>query len=272
MVNVINSKEIVARLLTSYNITHRGWLSLTPLWINDCLSEIDIPSVWELVREIVNLEDGACLLPCNIKLLEGIKYKGYNLRLYSEGYNPVFLNHSDSGYDTSHTVTIENGYVVTDIEPEAGYSIFNEPNSVISQDLPVSYEEFNALTDAEKQDVWNTLRPESSIATTNTYALEFTYRRLKTEFDQELGVAFPMILDNDLLKQALQYYIISKIMMQGLKVSPFVFDRNQPDLNPNILFEKYAKQVRNNISFTPMVMTEIHAMANTMILNYKKTR
>ncbi len=216
MENLINSKEIIAYLLSSYNIPHRGWINLSPMWIEKALSEIRCPLVWNLIEdEELTLTEGNTKLPCSIKEIEYIKYKGYKLRIDHPNYNPNFNVNNE--YNSNIQLKIHNGYIHTDI---------------VQDDTP----------------------------------LIMTYRKLKTELDTKLGIEFPIIINNDLLKEAISWYILKRIMLQGLEIKPLSFNPNLPDLNPNYQFDKYTAMARNDMSFDKLVMKEIHSMVNTMIL------
>lgn len=215
--HIINSKEIVARVLASYNITHKGWINLSPMWISDGIAEIGVPSLYEPVYEELTLVDGSALLPVKIEMIENVQYRGYYVRVNHSNFNANSF--PDSNYNNNITVEFESGYLNTNL-------------------------------------------------TTDDYPVTIVYRKLKTEYDQEMGVEFPLIIDNDYVKQALVWYILRAIMFQGLNIYPLTFDRRMPDINPSIQFEKYSKLAVNDLSFDKLTMIEIHSMSNTAILTH----
>ena len=220
MYNLINSKEIVGRILSSFNVPHRGWINLSPMWMADAIAEIGSPSVYELISEDLVLDDGATRIPCNTKLIESIKYRDNYLRIYHQDYNPMVFNTDEYYYNPDVKVTLENGYIVTDLS-------------------------------------------------TDDYDLTLTYRKLKVEFDQTLGVGFPMIMDVSTLVQALQWYVLRNILLQGLDIKPLSFDPRVPDTNPAMQFEKYSKMARVDCVLDRLDMIEVHGMINTFILKHK---
>ncbi len=220
MITFINSKEIIGRILTSFNITHQGWINLSPMWIADAIAEIQVPSTYDLETISLDLEDGAAQLTVKVESIEAIKYRDYYIRLDHPSFNSVFL--SDNTYfNTSITAKYENGYIATN-------------------------------------------------ADTDDYPIEVICRKLKTEFDQVYNIYFPLVLDNVYLKEAIKWYVLKNIMLQGLTVAPLTFDRRVPDLNPVAQYEKYTKLARNDISFDRLTMLEIHAISNTLMLSLKK--
>jgi len=268
--NTVSSKEVIGRLLVSYNIQHRGWLNTAPMWINDAVSEIGITSIWELNYKNVPLEDGIAQIPCDTQLIEAIYYKGKKLRINHFAFNNVFLSDTNN-YSSEYRASFESGFIVTNIDdnPLTGYYI--NPNEAIIHKSPVNYNEFDKLETEDKEVIYNRL--VSGFATISRDSgigiLTVVYRKIKTVFDQELSVDFPYIINNDNLKQALQFYVIGRIMLQGLTVLPFTFDRRLEDINPYLLFEKYKKMCRNELSFNKQLMLEIHGMSNTLLLSVK---
>jgi hypothetical protein len=76
---IVSSNEVIARVSNDFNPDYEGWVNRSPQWIADALDELEIYIKLEPVKECIDVVDYKFQLPCDIKLLQGIKYHGRRL-------------------------------------------------------------------------------------------------------------------------------------------------------------------------------------------------
>ena len=103
-------KSIVYSVFDQFNIESSEWESRAPEWITNALLEIHTPKKLKEVTEIKIVENFRFPLPCNLKLLIGIKY--FNTRLI-RSTRATSLRVEENKPISEYTIT-DDGWVYID--------------------------------------------------------------------------------------------------------------------------------------------------------------
>lgn len=120
--NTVDSREIIARIENDFNIDYAGWIGRAPQWIADCLGDIEIFAELQPVQHCYQVVDYKLKLPCNLDVLEAVKYNGERLDRVSviNHKNTCDLAEVDSYINnifSSHSYEIDNnGWLIFDFE------------------------------------------------------------------------------------------------------------------------------------------------------------
>lgn len=68
----ISGKELIGRIDNELSIDTTDWIAKAPLWIADCLAELDILPSLEPVKVNVTITNYQCIVPINLKLLDRV--------------------------------------------------------------------------------------------------------------------------------------------------------------------------------------------------------
>lgn len=72
MITYISGNELIARIDNELSIDTTDWIAKAPLWIADCLAELDLLEALEPVKVNVNIVNYQCIAPINLKVLDRI--------------------------------------------------------------------------------------------------------------------------------------------------------------------------------------------------------
>lgn len=84
--------------------------------------------------------------------------------------------------------------------------------------------------------------------TFETGTIVFYYRQLPVEYDTDTKLYFPMIEDREHLLDAIDYYILYRILQRGHKVGNFSLSTPNKYLNPGLMWDEKRKIARNKVN------------------------
>lgn len=107
--NNVSSNLVIARVENDFNPDYAGWVGRAPEWIANALDEMEIYVSLEPVQQCIQVSDYKFLLPCDIKLLIAIKYRGERLNRLD------FINHQSEcdlaeASELRGSVNVSEGY------------------------------------------------------------------------------------------------------------------------------------------------------------------
>jgi hypothetical protein len=77
--------------------------------------------------------------------------------------------------------------------------------------------------------------------------LKFYYKTLPVELDATTSLYFPLIPDDQNLIEALEWYILKRLLERGHKVREFSLTANNEYLNPAMAWDKHKLRARNSV-------------------------
>jgi len=75
----ISGNELIGRVDHELSIESSDWVTKAPLWIADCLAELDILDALQPVKVSMNIVDYQCTVPINLVLLDRVTINGIPL-------------------------------------------------------------------------------------------------------------------------------------------------------------------------------------------------
>ena len=86
------------------------------------------------------------------------------------------------------------------------------------------------------------------ISSNETGTIRIHYKAFPTEFDDELNMEIPMIVDNEKLLQFLEWYVLARILMRGYNHPVFKIGAQNPELDPMKQWKYWARRVPNSLN------------------------
>lgn len=111
-----SAKEIIARVENNFTIDYSDWITRAPLWIADCLDQMQMISAYEDKYIDIEVKDYKFILPDDspqdIRRILGIAYNNRLIRRLNV-INAIKQPQEVSEYDDINTYSIKNGYIIT---------------------------------------------------------------------------------------------------------------------------------------------------------------
>lgn len=96
----------------------------------------------------------------------------------------------------------------------------------------------------------------------------YTYKYIE-DFDAETNAYYPRVPDNEEVLEALDWYILLRMIQKGHEVKGFSLTANNEYINPGIAFDKAIKRARNSANSMDGETREIISRLNrSLILDY----
>ena len=107
------------------------------------------------------------------------------------------------------------------------------------------------------------------ITTFEEGTVKFYIQTLPVEFDTNLNIYFPIIPNNETLLEALDNFILMRVLQRGHVLNPYSLRDNNPFTNPALAWEQSKMAVKNSLtSLDNDARHEISMMLRTFIDNY----
>jgi len=195
--NKVNSKVCVAGVLDKYNIPQINWISRAPEWIDRALGLMSIYSKLEYAEPSdITVASYKAELPCDIRLLLAVEYKGARLHCISSPTNT--LSATDLALQSHPTEFYEldnSGYIITSFE-EGDIRVHHMTSPVV--------------------------------------------------LDTDMNIWFPMIPNNPKVIDAIEQYLLMRILLKGYKITELSLKDNNEYTNPGIAWNIMKKKAENS--------------------------
>lgn len=209
----ISSKAIISKVKRDFNIDYTDWIYLTPEWIGECISQLEIKTVLTMAKSETTVSNYRCNIPCDLEVLLGIEYNGYR------------LNRNNNIARLNKNYTIDSDIIYDDIY---------EDNELISKRFRGT-----SISNVE------------SYSIVGNNVLDFTfesgdiiiyYKTLPLELDTTFNIYLPMIPDNANLIECISWFIITKMLSRGYVHPVFVYkDALQ-------MFNTYSSKAKSSLT------------------------
>ncbi|MDC6350701.1 hypothetical protein PP178_03990 [Zeaxanthinibacter sp. PT1] len=213
-----SSKEIIAKVFRDVKPDSGSWVLDAIEWIGEALEYIGVYSGLEKTFEDVEIENFRAALPCDLHLISMVEYNGCPLRY---GSNPQIyaLPNDPDAYLNPNAFTQVTAYFKSDAQ---GGNL-------------TSFTQVDARgSDGERY----VLNPGMIQTTFDKGTVRIHFMRIPTDKDN-----MPMVPDNVIVKEALQWYILRQMMFSGYKHPIFNFQYCDAK------WEKTLGQAQNDLMF-----------------------
>lgn len=214
--NLKNSRSIIYKVYDTFNIEGSEWESRAPEWIVNAMLEINSTLAYTEIRQTVQVEQYKFKLPCNLKILGGIEYKGQRLER-SQRYTSTT---SQESQPIGKYILRNTGWVFLD-----------------------------GLETGE---------------------VDVIYKTYPYIFDQDIQRQIPLIPDKEEVETALMWYCMRQLLYRGYKHLVITFNSADPDINPNLAWNKYKKIAKNAINRMDSDMRYRLMIRNQSLISFEK--
>jgi hypothetical protein len=234
MNNYINSRVIIAEMFEDYNIQSSDFITRFPVWVIQCLEDLNIIQAY-VNKEIENeYNNGKFQLPYDCKGVISIK-------INNELYKPV---NNINGIVNTNVGTASTEIFRFDLYEDA--MLVDENSDVQAEWSHYRYDHNvsigrtvrNCKTVYVNGNWVNVKDPLNGI-----YIIR--YRGFPLEYSNDDGTYYPLIYNEEVLKQAIKYYIIKNMLIRGYVHPVMNLKENNPYINPAMAYDKIRIRTRN---------------------------
>lgn len=239
--NTVSFKEILARLVNTYNIKSADFVPRLPIWVGEALGQLNIIMALQPAKTRVEVNEYKAKLPSTIKKLHSVEYDG-NIVPRLNGMIYEYIN--SNGLSESYSQI----KLVQDIEYDDNGNI----SSVRTTDsqIPVS----------RTNEYHYVLHKNGYIEfTVQTAELVLYFYKIPEEIDENTGMYFPLIPDDDIVKEAIMWYCLKNMLYRGYKHDVLSLASPNRYLNPAIQWDYYMPRAQNKASSPDRAEREAHS-------------
>ncbi len=221
----ITSRVFIARLENNFNIDYSDHHARVAEWVAQAIGLLKIPVALSTGRKCIQVIDHRAKLPCDIKLIEAISYKGSRIQ------------------DLSHII---NGNSNCDLDS-------NQSNS---EPLINYYQKLG--------NGWIS----TSFANADAKDFIIYYKHLAVEYDDQAKVYYPIIPNSEPLLDAIDYFLLMRILQRGHVHSTYNIGSPNAVINPMLIWESKKKQARCGITvIDPDTRKQLSIILSSIALN-----
>lgn len=205
---LVNSQRVIGRIMENYVIDYSDFISRVPNWIFSAMRLINAMPGYIDLTVPGMVEDHKCMIPSHTKKLQGVSYQGFRL-------------------------------------PR-----LERVNEAVTDDMPkLKHKEHKyQLGKGGIDDKGNAIGDGYIITTFLEGDIKFYIKAFPLVKDEETQLWFPLIPDKEEVYDALEQYVLRRILGRGHKVGDLSLKENNEFLNPGLAWEKHRKKARNAIS------------------------
>lgn len=238
-----SSQGIISKVYRDFAITMSGWEANAIEWIGEVLDSLGNVPIFEPKTKEITVSSFRAAIPCDLYLLEVVEYNGCHL--------PYGL---DTVHDRSTVSVTADGSLV-----DTSASLFktNVDGSLSDDAVRYFYQVRKTLnySGAMGESYW--VKPGYIVTSFESGTIKIHYRGWPID-----DKGFPLVPSNPFAKQAITWYIFSRLLMGGYEHPQFRYDYafNQ--------YEKYFLMAQNDMAMpSPDKFASIKNMWVRMIPN-----
>jgi len=279
----INSAIVVGDIFDQYNIKSEEFISRTPNWILRCLEDIHCYQVYVDKAFKGNTTNKMVYLPEEFKKIRNVwingnqahPYYGYEqainsttlcerddtIRLCNVGENPP--KEEACNPDTSTAYNPKNHCVYN---PYGGFDLanwINPGNRNPGNGETNSNNECNSNSNSTNSSIPKYLIENGWMKTSEDGEVALLYAALPMEFDEANHLWFPLIPDNENVRAAIGWYVITRILYRGYIHPVLNLNSNSPFTNPGLAYREAKHEAlfscnQMNFPYIKSIVTELN--------------
>lgn len=213
----ISSGVIIHDVIEDFNIQSMDFITRVPSWIIQALQDLNIQLQYIDVADKLEFTDYRCLIPDGCKYIRVVIIDKYKAEL-TDNPAPVIA-------DSISYIPLAVSF------PLGVYSIENEILDLSQLHRATNY----------------TYSINGSYLHLNVAngELGLLYKRLPFVLDEVIKINVPLIPNNEVLKEALKLFVMTRILQRGYKHPVFNLRENNPFTNPALKYDSMKIKVRN---------------------------
>lgn len=237
----INSAVLVAELIQDYNIQSNDFITRFPNWVVQCLGDLNIRQAY--VEKYAELA------------IEGSKTK---LPDFYRSIIAVYINNRKATpknpYDEAVLKKDDNNIIFTTVKTPYFNSLGNiEFPLTISSSNNKTEDELDSKESVEyyiNQGWLHTPNLDSGIA-------KIYYLAIPVIYDGNLNMNFPLIYNDEILKEAIKLFILKRMLNRGYVHPIQNLSTNNPYTNPALRYDQIRYRVRTSVNKFSVIDREV---------------
>lgn len=197
----ISSRQMLTKVYNDFSPPDGGWVTKGIEWIGDALQAMDISPIHEKKSTVLTIEGHRAKLPCNLRAIRGVEYGGFRLPY--------------GGDLTGYSLVQKEGRT-TEFSPR-GESLSNVYQATGQTDSLGGNIEIVASSSIDSGEYYQ-VNPDYLITSFEEGEVRVHYDAFPVDNDN-----LPVIPDVYSVKEAILWYIISRMLMSGYKHPEFNF-------------------------------------------------
>lgn len=239
-----SSKRVIAKVYRDYGITTSGWETNAIEWIAEVIDALGNYCIFEPKSKYLTVNDFRAVIPCDVYSIEAIEYNGAHLPY---GLSTVPSDRSTVSVSASGEIISTSAVLFrTDVD-----------GSLSDQSTGYFDQVRTTLNSADLHGESYTVKPGYIVPTFQSGVIKIHYLGFPTDDD-----GYPMVPVNIFAKEAMSWYILSRLLLSGTKhpIISFPYAQDQ--------YQKYFLIAQNDLAMpTPDKMASIKNMWVRMIPN-----
>lgn len=237
----ISSKVLIEKIYDEYNVQSDDFAARLSTWTLNAIRELRIKQTYILENIEVEFNNNRVFIPQVVENIYGVKING-------QIASPIFSNNNilKKQYTSNALVIGYDGNVYPDKKNILDLDTINpqETDLIITDRNVLGIREWNL----------NKINSVTTYNITNGYihtnieygTCEIMGGSIPYEYDEELDILFPLIPDDEYLKNAIIQYCLANMLRRGYKHSVLNLQANNRYVNPAQAYEYYTLKARNS--------------------------
>ena len=266
----INSKILISKIYDEYNIQSDDFVSRLPNWTYNVLRQIKVKQVYVIKNIQIEYDGNKIYIPQYIDKVYGIKINGILAKpIFSDeirvktrmGNSPVI------GIDGTVFPTEKNIMEFVSTESTITNSSNVENNLIFDEGVLKSAFNIKYVTQGVSEEP--TYKINNGWIHTNVEygTCEIICGTIPYEYDSELDMIFPLIPDDEYLKEAIVQYCLMNMLRRGFKHHTLTLQANNRYVNPAQGYDYFIPKARNSCnSLSPQAKESLSKILNITLL------
>ncbi len=221
--NTVNGEVCIARVIDRYNIKTNDWIGRCNDWIVSGLRLMHLYSSLKATYCVLPFENYRFKLPCDLVVLDAVVYNKQRLN----------LNNSIGAINHDKIITSDGSITLRAL------------NTTIPEDDGVQFvpveETYEVLPFSRIVEYTPNGQGWIHLSNVETGEVTLYYRQLPVEYSTRHKVWFPLIPDIEEVLEAIDWYILTKLLSRGYKHEVYSLTSAQQMLNPDLRFKDAIK-------------------------------
>lgn len=257
----ISSKVLIEKIYDEYNIQSSDFVTRLSTWTLNVLRQIKIKQIYVIKNIEIEYQDYRIQIPQEIDKIYGVIINGVSAK-------PVFTDELrlKTKFTTSNLIYGFDGKVYPDDK-----NIMQLVTEGVSNETVKNLDEvvfgIRQCSNTKNENVTYSVN-EGWIHTNIDFGTcEIICGVIPFEYDYDTDIMFPLIPDNEDLKETIVQYCLTNMLKRGLKHHTLSLQSNNRYINPAMAYEYFVPKARNSCnSISPQARESLSKILNINIM------
>jgi hypothetical protein len=194
--NSVSAKEVIGRISTKYRFQSSDWIANAPMWIFEGLNALGNYNALVKTSQVKTIKDFKTEMPCDLVAIYAIEHNGQRLAYSGD------TTHFNQYCEPRTTDMIPADGTVIDIITDPSQGAANVVSSELYKTRGHGYEDGNSYQ----------INPGYIVTSFESGTIKVHFSKYPVGSD-----GWPLIPDNHWTKEALQWYLVTCILLGGVE-------------------------------------------------------